>query len=80
MSEPPIRTGDEDQEGDENGSFCWNSRLWMALRGFLKPTGCPNQTRYENACRGCGYFEIREVTPYVQRRLALIEEVYGGGR
>ena len=56
---PPIRTGDEDQEGDENGSFCWNSRLWLALRGFLKPTGCPNQTKYENACRGCGSFEIR---------------------
>lgn len=67
----------EDGEGNENGSWCSNSRLWLALRGFTRPSGCPNQKQYEeSACRGCGYFEIREVTPYVRRGLKLIAEAY----
>ena len=77
MEERTIRTGDEDQEGDERGSFCWNSRLWLALRGFSRPPGCPNQKQYEeSACRGCGYFEIREPTRYARRQLKLLGEEF----
>lgn len=68
--------GAEGEEGEELGAFCHNSRLWLALRSFAKPSGCPNAKAYgEGACRGCGYFEVRTPTPYARGRLALLYEL-----
>ncbi len=68
---------DEELTVTENGAFCLNSRVWLALRGFTAPTTCPNRNHYEqSACRGCGYFELREPTRYVRKQLELLGEVY----
>lgn len=63
----------EEESELEEHSWCWNSRLWLALRGFTRPPTCPNRKYYEeSACRGCGYFELRKPTRYLRRTLKLI--------
>ena len=68
-----LETLEDSSEDDELGAFCWNSRLWLALRAFSRPPGCPNRKQYEeSACRGCGYFEVRTPTRYARRWLAVL--------
>lgn len=69
-----------DDENDELGSWCHNSRLWLALRAFTRPSGCPNRKAFEeSACRGCGYFEVRAPTRHARERFEHLYRRRRGG-
>ena len=47
-------------------AFCWNSRRWLVFMDLVGkyPATCPNK----GDCDGCGYFEEREPTEYLERK------------
>jgi len=53
----------------ETSLFCWKVRVWMVLRNWIEPPGCPYTDKCRNACVDCGYSEDRPITAYYQERL-----------
>jgi len=54
--------------GESKCGFCHNSRRWCLLMIFNKPETCTYPNAFKG-CSGCGYFELREPTIYLLRRL-----------
>lgn len=58
--------------------FCWNSKIWLDLKGWIVPNTCVDEQRSKNGCVGCSYIEDRPVTKYYLWKRRIIQEIYGG--
>lgn len=58
----------------ETVPYCWNSRRWMAFGQV--PGGCPYKNNHASMCfgGGCGYYEDRKATKYIQLRIQNLKE------
>lgn len=58
--------------GDSKCGFCWNSRRWTLLMIFNKPQTCTYPNAFKG-CSGCSYYELREPTVYLLKKLQEIK-------
>jgi len=49
--------------------FCSNSRQWLVF-GTMNPRSCPYEKERCPAC--CGYYQEREPSKYVTRKMAIL--------
>jgi hypothetical protein len=58
-------------ETEEKLAWCQNSRRWLFFMDFRGqyPETCP----YQGQCHRCGYFQEREPTRYILRKLGALE-------
>ena len=56
----------------ERYGFCWNSRRWLVLGGGFAGGSCPytgGVAGDRNCNETCAYYEAREATHYLLRKL-----------
>ena len=61
----------------EKLSFCTNSRRWLVFE-TMNPRSCPYE---KERCPGCcGYYQEREPTKYVLRKMKILKSMFGNRR
>lgn len=50
--------------------WCGNSRVWLAFKGYQRPSTCASPKDYEqHACRTCPYFKTKVMGLYALRKM-----------